>query len=142
RLMALDSFVVDVPDSPANDRAFGRPGCGCSPGAFPQVRVLSLCEVGTHIRWRSLLKPGRRSEVVMAGYLLRFLAENMLLLWDRSFLTYAHVQQVVARQAHLLARIKQNLVVTPIRRLRDGSLRAKLYPSARHRQRDEGGIVV
>ena len=26
RTMALDGFVVDVADTPANDRAFGRPG--------------------------------------------------------------------------------------------------------------------
>ena len=78
----------------------------------------------------------------MATYLLRFLQEGMLLLWDRSFLSYAHVQHVRARQAHLLARIKKNLVFTPIRRLHDGSFLAKLYPSAAHRQRDEAGMVV
>jgi hypothetical protein len=142
RLMALDSFVLDVADSPANDRTFGRPGSHRSPAAFPQVRVLSLCEVGSHILWKNLVKPHARSEVVMARYLLRFLEEGMLLLWDRSFLSYAHVQQVQGRQAHLLARIKKNLVFTPIRRLHDGSFLAKLYPSAAHRQRDEAGIVV
>src|SRR6185436_13569284 len=47
RLMALDSFVLDVPDRPANADTFGRPGNHKSPGAFPQVRVLALCEVGT-----------------------------------------------------------------------------------------------
>src|ERR1700737_310063 len=51
RLMALDSFVVDVADSPANARVFGRPGSGRSPAAFPQVRVLALCEAGTHVLW-------------------------------------------------------------------------------------------
>ena len=142
RLMALDSFVVDVADSSANDRAFGRPGSSRSPAAFPQVRVLSLCEVGTHVLWKNLIKPCRRSEVVMAAYLLRFLEEGMLLLWDRNFLSYAHVRQVLARKAQLLARIKQNLVFTPLRRLRDGSFLAKLYPSSRHRQREEGGLVV
>jgi hypothetical protein len=35
RLMALDSFVVDVPDSPANARVFGRPGGGRGAAAFP-----------------------------------------------------------------------------------------------------------
>jgi hypothetical protein len=142
RLMALDSFVLDVADSPANARAFGRPGSHRSPAAFPQVRVLSLCEVGSHILWKNLLKPQARSEVVMAGYLLRFLEEGMLLLWDRSFLSYAHVQQVRARQAHLLARIKKNLVFTPLRRLHDGSFLAKLYPSPAMRRRDQAGIVV
>jgi len=142
RLMALDSFVVDVPDSQANARVFGRPGSGRSPAAFPQARVLALCEVGTHVLWRTLTKPCHRSEVTMAPALLRFLQEDMLLLWDRGFLSYPLVQQVRQRGAHLLARIKNNLVFRPVRRLRDGSYLAKLYPSPRHRDRDEGGLLV
>src|SRR6266849_3505311 len=142
RLMAVDSFVVDVPDSAANVRVFGRPGSGRSTAAFPQARVLALCEVGTHVLWRTLIKPCRRSEVTMAAYLLRFLLTDMLLLWDRGFLSYELVQQVLQGQAHLLARIKNNLVFRPIRRLRDGSYLAKLYPSPRHRDRDEGGLLV
>jgi hypothetical protein len=142
RLMALDSFVVDVADSPANARVFGRLGSGRSPAAFPQARVLGLCEVGTHVFWRTLIKPCRRSEVTMAASLLRFLVAGMLLLWDRGFLSYDLVQQVVQPGAHLLARIKNNLVFRPIRRLGDGSYLAKLYPSPRHRDRDEGGVLV
>jgi len=142
RLMALDSFVVDVPDSAANARVFGRPGSGRSPAAFPQVRVLALCEVGTHVLWRTLTKPCRRSEVTMAAALLRFLQPDMLLLWDRGFLSYDLVQQVRQRRAPLVARIKSNLVFRPLRRLHDGSYLAKLYPSPRHRDRDEAGVVV
>jgi hypothetical protein len=33
RLMAIDGFVLDLPDTPENERAFGRPGGGRSPGA-------------------------------------------------------------------------------------------------------------
>lgn len=142
RLMAVDSFVVDVPDSPANARVFGRPGSGRSPAAFPQARALALCEVGTHVFWRTQLKPYRRSEVAMAPVLLRWLQPDMLLLWDRNFLSYPLVQQVRRRGAHLLARIKTNLVFRPLRRLGDGSYLAKLYPSPRHRDRDAGGVVV
>ena len=142
RLMGVDSFVVDVPDTPENVRAFGRPGSGRSPGAFPQARVLSLCELGTHILWKSLIKPHRRGEHPMARHIRRFLAENRLLLWDRNFLSFALVQQVRERRAHLLARVKSNLIFTPIRRLRDGSFLAKLYPSPRHRERDDGGLEV
>jgi Insertion element 4 transposase N-terminal/Transposase DDE domain len=142
RLMALDSFVVDVPDSAANARVFGRPGSGRSPAAFPQARVLALCEVGTHVLWRTLTKPCRRSEVTMAPTLLRELHEDMLLLWDRGFLSYDLVRQVGQRHAQLLARVKNNLVFRPLRRLRDGSILTKLYASPRHRDRDEGGVVV
>lgn len=142
RLMALDSFVVDVADSPANARVFRRPGNQRGAAAFPQVRVLSLCETGTHVLWRNLIKPHRRSEVVMAPALLRHLEPDMLLLWDRSFLSYANVAQVRQRGAHLLARIKSNLVFEPQRRLSDGSFLAYLYPSWRHRDRQADGIMV
>src|SRR5437588_6995691 len=79
RLMALDGFVLDLADSLANARVFGRPGSHRSPAAFPQARVLALCEVGTHVLWRTLIKPCRRSEVTMAPSLLAYLQQDMLL---------------------------------------------------------------
>lgn len=142
RLMALDGFVLDVPDTPENERVFGRPGGGRSPGAFPQVRVVSLCEAGTHCLWRSLIKPQWRGEPPMAHYLMRFIEENMLLLWDRGFLSFSLLCAVRSRKAQLLARIKKDFLFKSIRRLSDGSFLAKMYPSKRHRDRDEDGIVV
>lgn len=142
RLMALDGFVVDVADTEKNDRAFGRPGSGRAPGAFPQVRVLSLCETGSHVLWRSLMKPYHRGEIPMARYLLRFMERGMLLLWDRNFLSYDMVEKVISRRAHLLARIKKNLVFEPIEQLSDGSYLAKLYRNAKDRRHDRNGIVV
>src|SRR4051812_13370557 len=142
RTMALDGFVVDVPDTPANARAFKRPGSRRAPAAFPQARVLALCETGSHVLWRSLIKPCHRGEVTMAHYLLRFLQPDMLLLWDRDFLSYQTVAEVRRRRAHLLARIKSNLIFEPIRALGDGSYLAKLYRSAADRRKDRDGIPV
>jgi hypothetical protein len=142
RTMALDGFVVDLPDTPANARAFGRPGTGRAPGAFPQARVLALCETGSHILWRSLIKPYSCGEVTMAHYLLRFLRQDMLLLWDRGFLSYQTLSEVRQRKAHLLARVKKNLVFEPTRRLDDGSYLAKMYRSSSDRQKDKNGILV
>ena len=142
RTMALDGFVIDVPDTPSNERAFGRPGRSRPPAAFPQARVLSLCESGSHVLWRSLIKPCSRGEVTMAHHLLRFLDKDMLLLWDRNFLSYQTVAEVRQRGAHLLARIKSNLIFEPIRVLDDGSSLAKLYRSPADRKKDRDGIVV
>lgn len=142
RTMALDGFVVDVPDTPSNERAFGRPGSSRAPAAFPQARVLSLCETGSHVLWRSLIKPCFRGEVTMAHYLLRFLQKDMVLLWDRNFLSYQTVAEVRQRGAHLLARIKSNLIFEPIRVLDDGSYLAKLYRSPGDRRKDRDGILV
>ena len=50
RVMSLDGTTFDVGDTPANARAFGRPGSSRgrhATGAFPQVRVVGLLETGT-----------------------------------------------------------------------------------------------
>lgn len=142
RLMALDGFVVDLPDTPANDAVFGRPGTRRAPGAFPQAQLLGLVEVGTHVFWRWLVKPCHTAEVRMTPPLLKHLTAGMLLMWDRNFLTYEHVRQVRARRAHLLARIKKNQIFPPLRRLPDGSYLAKLYRNASDRRADRAGIRV
>ena len=99
RLLGVDSFVADVPDTPENVRAFGRPGSGRSPAAFPQARVLRLCEIGTHVLWKSLIKPHRRGEHPLARDILRCLEDNMRLLWDRNFLSFALVKSAAADRA-------------------------------------------
>ena len=143
RLMALDGFKVDLPDTPDNARVFGRPKSGRGDGAFPQARVLALCETGSHVFYRWQIKPLRRGEISMAAVLLRWLVEGMLLLWDRNFLSFKTVKQVVKdRKAHLLARIKNGPIFEPTKVLSDGSYLSAIYPSSRHRERDEGGIVV
>ena len=78
----------------------------------------------------------------MAPALLRQLRPGLLLLWDRGFFSYDLVRQVLATGAHLLARVQVRLILTPLRRLDDGSYLAKLYPSPADRRRDTGGLVV
>lgn len=148
RLMALDGFTLDLPDTPANRRAFGGPttrrGGMKINGAFPQTRVLALCEAGTHVMWRWLLKGYRVGETTMAPALLRHLRPGMLLLRDRNFFKYGHVSQVLSAGAHLLARVKGDVTLAPRKRLGDGSYLARLYRNKydRDRDRDRNGIDV
>lgn len=142
RLMALDAFTLDVFDSPANDRAFGRPGSGRGRSAFPQVRVGSLCEAGTHVFWKSLVRKYAIGECSIAPHLLRQLQAGMLLLWDKGFFKYDHVKLVLEQKAQLLALVKNSLILRPIQRLADGSYLARIYRNARDRRHDQNGIVV
>jgi Transposase DDE domain/Insertion element 4 transposase N-terminal len=142
RLMGIDGFVVDVPDTKANDKVFGRPHGGRAAGAFPQARVVSLCELGTHVMWRSLIRPLSCGEPTVARSLLDYLIAGMLLLWDRNFLSYSLVAQVLRRRGHLLARVKSNMVFRPIKRLPDRSFLAKFYSSGHQRDQDRDGIPV
>jgi hypothetical protein len=142
RLMALDGFVVDVADSPANQRVFKRPGSDRGRSAFPQVQVVALCEAGTHVMWKWLFKPCTWDERPMANVLLSALQANMLLLWDRNFLGYERVKVVVGTGAHLLARVTNWPVFEPIRRLSDGSFLARLYRTPTDRRHDRQGVTV
>jgi hypothetical protein len=142
RLMAADGFVVDLPDTPANDRAFGRPRNNKSPGPFPQAQVLGLVECGTHVFWRCLIKPCNVAETVMLRPLLKHLETGMLLLWDRGFASYDLAWRVRQQKAHLLARWKANRILVPIRRLKDGSYLARLYANDSDRRAERHGVDV
>jgi hypothetical protein len=141
-LMAVDGTVEDIPDSPANAAAFGRPTGGRGDGAFPQIRKLSLVEVGTHVEVALVVKPCWRGETSMVAGLLRHLRPGMLLLWDRNFFSYGLWQTLTRRGIHILARVKCHLVLRPIQHLADGSYLAKIYRNDRDRRKDRDGILV
>jgi hypothetical protein len=143
RLMGIDSTVLDVPDTPANDAAFGRPSAGPrGDGAFPQVRKLSLVELGTHVEVAMIVKHIHCGERTMVAALLHHLSTEMLLLLDRGFFSYELWRELESRGVTILARVVKNLILRPIRDLSDGSYLAKVYRSAYDRQKDRNGILV
>jgi hypothetical protein len=146
RLMAVDGTVYNVPDSPANAAAFGRPSGGDrGPGAFPQVRKLSLVEVGTHVEVAFVTKGIKGSgsgEQRLAPGLFRHLCPAMLLLWDRGFFSYMLWKSVVTQGCPLLARVSSRLILRPTQTLADGSYLAHLYPHAGDRTKNRNGQVV
>lgn len=142
RLLAIDGFVVDLPDTPANERAFDRPRNGKRCGAFPQAQVMGLVECGTHVFWRWLIRPCHAAETKMALPLLRHLQPGMLLLWDRGFTAFELLQQVQGQGAQLLAKWKRNRILLPIRHFSDGSYLAKAYACDKDRRHDRNGILV
>lgn len=143
RLVAVDGTLEDVPDTPANDAFFGRPTSGKrGDGAFPQVRKLSLVEVGTHIEFALCTAGYHVGEKTMFPELLPHLQPGMLLLCDRGFFSYELWNSVVSRGVHVLARVTKSMVLQPIQRLSDGSYLAKIYRNDYNRKKDRGGILV
>ena len=128
RLVAVDGTLEDVPDTSANDAAFGRPTSGKrGDGAFPQVRKLSLVEVGTHVEFALCTGSYRTGEKTMFPQLLPHLQPGMLLLCDRGFFSYNLWKSVISRGVHLLARLSKGMILKPIQQLSDGSYLAKIY---------------
>ncbi len=142
RLMGCDGTVLDAPDSPANAAAFHRSSGSRGTGAFPQVRKVSLVEIGTHVETAFVAGGWQDSEAALAEQLFDQVPADALLLEDRGFFSYAAWKKLSARGIQLLIRLKSNLIFTRLRRLSDGSYLAKTYPSAEARRKDEGGIVV
>jgi hypothetical protein len=143
RLMGLDGTTFDVPDSQANAAAFSRPSAGPrGQGAFPQVKKLSLVELGTHVEAALVVKHGHAGERAMVAGLLRHLNPEMLLLVDQGFYSYELWRQLTATGVKLLARVVESLILRPIRILSDGSYLAKVYKNEYDRRKDRDGIVV
>src|ERR1043166_6132041 len=142
RLVGLDGTTYGVPDSDANVKAFGRPKGPRADAAFPQIRKLSLVELGTHAELALVLKPSWRGETAMVAGLARHLREGMLLLWDRNFFSYELWKSLTGKKVHLLARVKCNLVLRPLKQLGDGSYLAQIYRNGYDRQKGRNGSVV
>jgi hypothetical protein len=143
RLMGIDGVVFNLPDRPANDATFGRPSGGDrGEGAFPQLRKVSLVELGTHVEVAFVAKPITTGEQTVLPALLKHVPKDALLLEDRGFFSYEHWKLAISRGTRLLVRVKNNLILRPIGELGDGSYLAKIYPCPYDREKDRNGIVV
>lgn len=122
RLMAIDGVTLDVPDTPDNEAAFGRPGSRTGQGgAFPQVRVVGLGECGTHAVIAAELGPISTGERELAQAVLPDMDQTMLVTFDRGFYSYDFFTQAKATGAQLLFRVTSSLKLPVLERLPDGS---------------------
>jgi len=129
RVMSLDGSTLDVSDTEANARAFGRPtssrGVNAT-GAFPQLRVVGLLENGTHVICAAHLGPCRTSEVRLAAAVVAHLTGEMLCLADRGLLGFDLWHTAAATGAALLWRAGVTFTLPILERFADGSYRSEL----------------
>lgn len=142
RLVAVDGFVLNLYDSQENRRAFGRPKNGTSFGAFPQMRIVALCEVGSRVFFSFLAKPIRCGEVSIAKHIYQDLPEKSLLLFDIGFCAYELMKKVIDQKSDFLGRSKMNRCFKKMQVLSDGSYLSKIYATDNDRLRDRNGTVV
>ena len=101
RLMGIDGTVMDVPDSPANEERFGRSSGGRGDAAFPQIRKLSLVELGTHVETALAIGGYHDSEQKLVVQLFDKIPDDALLLEDRNFFSYDHWKELDSRGVKL-----------------------------------------
>jgi hypothetical protein len=132
---ALDGCTFRVPDSQANEDAFGRPGAarGGAKSGYPQVRAVFVLGVFTHVVTNLIFAPYRESELKTAAKLAKELKRGTLLLMDRLYYSFAWLATLTSRGVHFVVRAKTGeraLKPKTVRRLADGSVLAKLLVPA------------
>ena len=124
RLMSIDGFEWDAPDTPANATAFGYPGGGQDRPAFPKVRAVTVGECGSHAVVDAEIGgiAGKGSgEQSLARKLYRRLEPGWLLIADRNFYNWEDWRAAAASGAALLWRVKADLALPVVQILPDGS---------------------
>ena len=141
RVAAVDGFVLDVPDTPVNRAAFGGPVDAKGQAAgFPQARVVTLTETGTHSSIDASVGGFRTGEpelaIAMAGS-----AAGMLVIMDRGFPGVALWKAYTQAEAHLLIRARSSVARRPVKVLDDGTYLARMN-LAGQKGAHPGGVVV
>ena len=139
RLVSIDGSTLEVADEPRNEQAFGRPGASRGRSAFPQMRMVSLLEGGTHVLFGTRMGSYARSELALAEEVIGGLEAGMLCLADRHFYGFELWRRARATGADLLWRVKKNQYLPCEQRLRDGSYLSTVYAP---RPQRSGGVRV
>jgi hypothetical protein len=124
RLMAIDSKLFDVCETPENDWTFRGRTKEDQPrrqSPFPQVRLLSVLEIGSHAHLGAALAPGFRSEMALVPEVVGSLPANSLVLQDSGFRGAWWIQRLQQAGHDSITRLQAEDYTCHGERLWDGS---------------------
>ena len=140
RLMTIDGFERDIPDSEENAAEFGYSGTAADAeggAGYPKARVVTIGEGASHAAVAAAIGPVTSKgsgEQSLARTLYPRLEEDWLLIADRNFYNWADSCAAADTGAALLWRVKSDLRLPVIELLSDGSYRSVLVSPEDHRQ--------
>jgi IS4 transposase len=141
RVAAVDGFTLDVPDTAANRAAFGGPSDARGrPAGFPQARVVTLTETGTHSPVDARVGGFSGGEPELATAMAPG-AAGMLVIMDRAFPGVALWKAYTRAGAHLLLRARSGVAARPVQVLGDGTYLARMNPAG-CKGAHPGGVLV
>lgn len=137
RLMAIDGFMLDVPDEDENVEEFGRRTNGEKSSAFPQVLTVVLGECGSHAVVGAAFGGCNGDERALAEQLLPRVEADMLVTADRNFYSFALWGKFRETGADLLWRVTASVELPVLAWLPDGSyLSLVINPKIRGTRRE------
>ena len=143
RLLAIDGFEVDLPDTPGNVAEFGYAGSGDNRSAFPKARVVALAECGTHAFLAAEVGGYEVGEKTLANGLYQRLRPDELLTADRNFYSFDAWDLATRSGAALLWRAPTGLGLPVVKVLLDGTyLSVLINPKIRGARRREAIMAI
>ncbi|MFI6888830.1 IS4 family transposase [Streptosporangium canum] len=121
RLMAIDGFTLDLPDTVANLAEFPNDSAGGYETVYPQARVVAMSECASHAIVAAEVSGCWDSEQTLAYSLYGRLTPEMLLTADRGFYSFYAWQYASSTGAQLLWRVQAGLHPYWLKDLEDGS---------------------
>lgn len=121
RVLAIDGFDVDLPDTPSNAAEFGYAGSGDNRSAYPKARVVALAECGTHAFLSCEVSGYGTGEQTSAQRLYPRLRADELLTADRGFYSFQAWSTAAGTGAALLWRAPTGLRLPVVAVLADGT---------------------
>ena len=145
RLMAIDGFGMEAPDSEENAAHFGYAGKK-GRSAFPFVRIAALAECGTHaIVAAEIAKDGEGEETLARRvFSSGAVGPGMIVLADSGLYSWTNFQMVIDAGADALFRVGANLDLPVLEWLPDGSYLSYIADSpekAKNNYRLRHGLV-
>lgn len=118
----VDGSTLRIPDTEQNEAAFGRPGSSRGRAAYPQVRVVALMVLRSHLLAAAEFGAASASELKLAERIWPTLPDNSVTLIDRGLISYRvfHDIQSGGHERHWLTRSKANLRLRMVKRLGRG----------------------
>jgi hypothetical protein len=115
----IDGTTLRVADTPENERSFGRPGSGRGTSGYPQLRLVGLMVLRSHLLAGLALGGWTEGEITLAESLWEKIPDHSLTILDRGFLSYAplHRLHAAGTARHWLIRAKANLKWRTVRKL-------------------------
>lgn len=139
RVFALDGSCFIVDDSPENRAFFGAPASTRGRTGYPQLRMVALLDVATHLAVARRTGPFSQGEMTLARALVPDIPADAFLVIDRLFNSYEFLWRLRdERQAHFLVRLKKDMPTRRIRRLGPGDFLVELSIPQRILQENPG----
>ena len=121
-IMGIDGTCLRIADTAENEAAFGRPGSGRSISGYPQIRLVTLMALRSHILTAMNFGGINEGEMTLVKPLWERVPDNSLSILDRGFLSWGALHQLHASgiEKHWQLRLKKNITYRVVRTLGSG----------------------